>query len=161
VLSLFAFSSCAKESTSGDTAASIKTGATYSTVSIDQFSWITGSSSWVQPSKDRLESSQFKFKSNGTMTYQFDYDNSTTYTLSGEYYENSNGGYSFVADYSTNNGAGSGTQILVEGTIDPLSNGNFQVDMEYGSSANYSAIVNNQQFFSQSSKRFTTVMTIR
>jgi|GEM_PF-2031022 len=148
--------SCQKEA-----APTLNTGTTYTVASVDQFTWITGSSNGIQPSKDRLGSSKFVFSDNGTMTYTFDFDPANTYVLTGDYYENSSGGYAFVAAQSTNNGAGSGTQIIVQGTIIPGSSGNFKVTMEYGAGAYYSASVNNQQFFNQASKRFKTVMTVK
>jgi hypothetical protein len=162
-LLIFVISNCAKSSSSTDDGGKsgvLKTNVNYTVVSIDQFDWITGSSAWIQDSKSRLKTSKFKFKTNGEMTYVFDFDASNTYTLTGEYFENGSGGYEFYAVRNTSNGAGSGTQVIVEGTINSGSDGQFKVNMEYGSAANYSAYVNNQSFFSQASKRFSTTITI-
>ena len=128
--------------------------------SVNNFTWITGNSSFKADSENRLWSSKFTFKSGNNFTYTFKWDNSTLYTLNGEYFKKSGTGYAFYAAISSNNGAGSGTQIIVEGTIVPLSNKQYQMNMEYGAGAYYAANVNNQQFFSQSSKRFKTVMIL-
>lgn len=163
MIALLAMTSFACQKNSGDDEEQtvfLKTDNTYTHVSTDQFTWITGNNAWIQDSKNRLESSKFVFKSDGNLVYTFDFDNANTYTLTGKYYKNGSS-YSFEASRNTNNGAGSGTQVLIVGTANPLSGSKLEVDMEYGSSANYSAVVNNQQFLNQSSKRFRTVMTIR
>ncbi len=159
--SIFLFSNCEKEDGINPDSMgleAIRPGLIINTIVIEQFTWLKGNSSWKQASKDRLWSSKFRFSSGNAFTYTFDWDHSNTYSLRGEYFKGSGSSYSFYAVRNTNNGAGSGTQIIIEGTIKPISNGKFQVAMEYGSSANYSATVNNQQFFSQASKRFKTIM---
>ena len=45
----------------------------YTVEDVTEFNWITGNQEWRQPSKDRLWSSQFTFKSNDEFIYQFDY----------------------------------------------------------------------------------------
>lgn len=164
-MSLLMLSSCEKSDDlapsflNDESSTSITSGTTLSTVSVDQFIWIEGLPSWQQDSKSRLYSSKFKFGSAGDFTYTFQHDSSYKYTLQGEYYQDGNE-YLFVAVRNTNNGAGSGTQILVQGKISPKSNGQYRVQMDYGSSANYSAIVNNQHFLNSASKRFQAVMTV-
>lgn len=164
-MSLFILSSCEKSEdlapslTGGESSTAITSGTTLSTVSVDQFIWIEGLSSWKQDSKNRLYSSKFIFGASGRFTYTFQYDSSRKYTLSGEYYPNGNE-YLFIADRYTNNNAGSGTQMLVQGRISPKNNGQYRVQMDFGSSANYSAIVNNQQFLNSASKRFQAAMTV-
>ena len=137
----------------------VSPGTTLSTVSVDQFNWIEGLPAWQQDSRTRLYSSKFKFGTAGGFTYTFQYDSTHKYTLHGEYYQDGNE-YLFVAIRNTNNGSGSGTQVLVQGLITPTGNGQYRVQMDYGSSANYSAIVNNQQFLNSASKRFQAVMTV-
>ncbi|MCO6475917.1 MAG: hypothetical protein J5I94_04810 [Phaeodactylibacter sp.] len=164
-MGLFALSSCEKNDDlspsllNNESGQAMTPGTTLSTISVDQFTWIEGLPSWRQASENRLYSSKFIFGASGNFTYAFRYDNAHTYTLSGEYYPDGNE-YVFIAGGSTSNNAGSGTQILVQGSIRPKSNGQYRVQMEYGSSANYSAIVNNQQFLNSASKRFRAVMTV-
>lgn len=154
-------SSCEQGTSLNDENNDLAPGTSLTVSSVDQFFWKKGNSSWIQDSRDRLWSSTFIFKSGGKFTYTFDWDSASTYTLNGEYF-GSDGEYTFYAFRTTNNGAGSGTQVLVNGTITEKANGTgYSVEMEYGSSANYAAIVNNQQFLSQASKLFQTTMTVK
>lgn len=160
------FSACEQENLTPNEptppANSIAAGTTLTVLSVDQFTWLRGNNNWTQDSRNRLPSSRFIFKNGGNFTCTYKHDSVTTITLNGKYFEGSNGRYSFYAFRNTNNGAGSGTQVLVEGTIISNADGNtFQVNMEFASQAVYSAIVNNQHFFDQAPKRFRTTMTVR
>lgn len=159
-LSLFAFSSCETEefSTSNSSNSAITAGTVLRTSSVDQFTWIRGNSVYASSSEDRLWSSRFSFGNGGDFTYSFNWDGHT-YRLYGEYLKGSGNQYAFYASRNTITG-GSGTQIVVEGTIEPRSNGRYRVNMDYGSSATYAATVYNTEFFNQASKRFRTTMTM-
>lgn len=155
---------CSSEAGLADTDESvqqlIRPGTTLGVEEVTGFTWMEGLNGWRQPSYNRLLSSRFTFGNNGRFTYQYLFDANTVITCQGEYFPQG-GNIFFFAQRSTNNGAGSGTQVLVEGRLSDLGNGRFTIGMEYGSGANFSATVNNQQFFNQSSKRFRTTMTAR
>ena len=158
-LNLIFLFSCETEdfSPSGSSNTSITPGTYLYTTSVDQFTWVRGNSAYAEASKNRLYSSEFKFGNGSNFTYTFNFDG-WLYKLYGEYFQSGNK-YVFYAVRSTSTG-GSGTQVVVEGTIEPRSNGRYKVQMEYGSSATYAATVNNTEFFNQASKRFRTTMTM-
>lgn len=165
VCSILLLSSCEKDediSPGRSTQQSIPAGTILSVSKIDQFNWITGNQSWVQPAINNLWTSRFTFSSGGRFVYSFRWvGTNDLHVLNGEYFKISGNRYQFYAVHNSNNGAGSGTQTLVEGIITPLSGNQYRVTMEYGAGNNTSATVNNQSFFLQTSKRFTTTMTLQ
>lgn len=136
----------------------ITKGYVYTVSDVTSFTWRGKNPAWKQPSYNRLWTSRFVFKNNGEFVYQFDYDATYYYTLTGKYFEDGND-YHFIAEYSVYNGGGS-QQILVSGTVKPSANRQFKVNMEYGSSAYYGAIINEQEFLNQADKRFQTTLLI-
>jgi hypothetical protein len=165
ICSLLFLSSCEVEedfSPSGSSQQEILAGTTLTVSSIDQFNWITGNQSWIEQSIKNLWNSRFIFSSGDRFIYSFRWAGTNEiHTLNGEYFKISGHRYQFYAVKNSNNGAGSGTQTLVKGMITPLSRNKYRVTMEYDAGSNNSATVNNQSFFLQTSKRFTTTMDLQ
>lgn len=126
---------------------------------IVNFSWIRGRTSWISSSKERLRNSRIDFDDYGNCTFIMPWDNSTTYRLKGDYWTDGDDVIHFLVSRRTSNYAGSGTQLLISGSIYTRGN-NIYADLDYGSKANYYADVNDTQFFNTASKRFTAKVAL-
>jgi hypothetical protein len=134
-------------------------GVTLGVASIVKFDWIKGNYEWYQPSKQRLQQSQFVFKDGGDFVYVLPYDYTTTYRLYGSWYRSDSGDLFFEGSTGSSNGAGSGTSIHVNGRVYEYGS-QLRATLSYASGANYYAKVNNTEFVNSASKRFNALVVL-